>query len=216
MVNRFIKLNIKMTFIQTFQISGAKNMTFKSLGSMTAGFPTPTWVVGSYDIKGKADMMTAAWCGIANSTPASVFVALRPARYTYENILEKGEFTVCIPPETYVKETDYFGIESGRDADKIEASGLTARRAEKVNAPYIEEFPMYLECKLTDRMNLGSHFVIIGRILDVKAKEDILDHKGSIEIQKLKPIIYSPTDMNYYGVGECIGQAFSIGKELKK
>ncbi|MCL2142151.1 MAG: flavin reductase family protein [Methanimicrococcus sp.] len=191
-------------------------MAFKSLGSTTAGFPTPAWVVGSYDMKGKADMMTAAWCGIANSSPASVFVALRPIRYTYENILEKREFTICIPSENHVKETDYFGIESGRETDKIEASGLTARRAEKVNAPYIEEFPIYLECKLTDRMNLGSHFVLIGRIIDVKAKEEILDHKESIEIQKLKPIVYSPTDMNYYGVGEFIGEAFSIGKELKK
>jgi len=191
-------------------------MAFKSLGSKTAAFPTPTWVVGSYDAKGKADMMAAAWCGIANSTPASVFVAIQPVRYTYENILEKGEFTICIPSEEYAKETDYFGIESGRDADKIKASGLTAKRAEKVNAPYIEEFPMYLECKLTDRVNLGSHFVLIGRIIDVKAKEEILDHKESIEIQKLKPIIYSPTDRNYYGVGEFIGEAFSIGKELKK
>jgi flavin reductase (DIM6/NTAB) family NADH-FMN oxidoreductase RutF len=65
-------------------------------------------------------------------------------------------------------------------------------------------------------MNLGSHFVLIGRILDVKAKEEILDHKESIEIQKLKPIVYSPTDRSYYGVGEFIGEAFSIGKELKK
>jgi len=191
-------------------------MAFKSLGSKTAGFPTPTWVVGSYDIKGKADMMTAAWCGIANSTPASVFVAIQPVRYTYENIVEKREFTICIPSEEYAKEADYFGIESGRDVDKIAASGLTARRAQKVNAPYIEEFPMYLECKLTDRVNLGSHFVIIGRIIDVKAKEEILGPKESIEIQKLKPMIYSPTDRNYYGVGEFIGEAFSIGKELKK
>jgi flavin reductase (DIM6/NTAB) family NADH-FMN oxidoreductase RutF len=191
-------------------------MAFKSLGSKTAGFPTPAWVVGSYDIKGKADMMVAAWCGIANSAPASVFVAIQPIRYTYENILEKREFTICIPSEDYAKEADYFGIESGRDTDKIKASGLTARRAEKVNAPYIEEFPMYLECKLADRMNLGSHFVLIGRIIDVKAKEEILDHKESIEIQKLKPIIFSPTDRNYYGVGEFIGEAFSIGKELKK
>jgi flavin reductase (DIM6/NTAB) family NADH-FMN oxidoreductase RutF len=191
-------------------------MAFKSLGSKTAGFPTPTWVVGSYDFKGKADMMTAAWCGIANSTPASVFVAIQPVRYTYENIVEKREFTICIPSEKHAKEADYFGIESGRDTDKIAASGLTVRRAEKVNAPYIEEFPMYLECKLTDRINLGSHFVLIGRIIDVKAKEEILDHKESIEIQKLRPMIYSPTDRNYYGVGEFIGEAFSIGKELKK
>jgi len=191
-------------------------MTFKSLGPGTTAFPTPAWVIATYDIRGRADAMTAAWGGIANSNPPSIFVAVQPVRYTYENILEKKEFTICIPSEEFAKETDYFGMVSGRDTDKIEAAGLTAVRAEKVNAPYIKEFPMHLECKLTDRMNLGSHFVLIGQIVDVKAKEEILDHKDSIEIQKLKPILYSPTDRNYYGVGEEIGNAFSIGKEFKK
>ena len=190
-------------------------MTFKSLGSTTAAFPTPTWVVATYDQEGRANAMTAAWGGVANSSPASVFVAIRPDRYTYENMIAKREFTVCIPSEEYAKHADYFGIEGGRSTDKIAAAGLTAARAEKVNAPYIKEFPMYLECKLTDRMNLGSHFVLIGQIIDVKADEAILDHKDSIEIQKLKPIVYSPTDRSYYKVGEEIGQAFSIGKEFK-
>ena len=191
-------------------------MTFKSLGPGTVAFPTPAWVIATYDSKGRADAMTAAWGGIANSNPPSIFVAVQPVRYTYENIMETKEFTICIPSEEFAKETDYFGMVSGRDTNKIEATGLTADRAEKVNAPYIKEFPMHLECKLTDRMNLGSHFVLIGQIIDVKAKEEILDHKDSIEIQKLKPIIYSPTDRNYYGVGEEIGNAFSIGKEFKK
>ena len=191
-------------------------MTFKSLGPGTAAFPTPAWVVATYDKNDRANVMTAAWGGIANSNPPSVFVAIQPSRYTYENILVKREFTICIPSEGYVKETDYFGMESGRETNKIEATGLTAARAEKVNAPYIKEFPMYLECKLTDRMNLGSHFVIIGQIVDVKAKAEILDRKDSIEIQKLKPIIYSPTDRNYYGVGEELGNAFSLGKAFKQ
>jgi len=191
-------------------------MVFKSLGPGTMAFPTPAWVIATYDKNDRANVMTAAWGGIANSNPPSVFVAVQPVRYTYENVLAKREFTICIPSEEFAKETDYFGMESGRETDKIEAAGLTAARAEKVNAPYIKEFPMYLECKLTDRMNLGSHFVLIGQIIDVKAKEDILDHKESIEIQKLKPILYSPTDRSYYGVGEELGNAFSIGKELKK
>jgi Conserved protein/domain typically associated with flavoprotein oxygenases, DIM6/NTAB family len=190
-------------------------MVFKSLGPSTAAFPTPTWIVATYDQQGRANAMTAAWGGVANSSPASVFVAIQPVRYTYENIIAKREFTICIPSEEFAKEADYFGIESGREIDKIEAAGLTAERAEKVNAPYIKEFPMHLECKLTDRMNLGSHFVLIGQIVDVKANEEILDHKDSIEIQKLKPLIYSPTDRSYYKVGDEVGKAFSIGKELK-
>ena len=190
-------------------------MAFKSLGPSTAAFPTPTWVVAAYDESGRANALTVAWGGIVNSSPPSVAVAIRPDRYTYDCIISKRVFTVCIPSEEFAKEADYFGIASGRDEDKIAKTGLTVKRAEKVNAPYITEFPMYLECKLTDRMNLGTHYVLIGQIIDVKADEEILDHKDSIEIQKLKPIVYSPTDRSYYSVGDEIGKAFSIGKEIK-
>ncbi|WNY23662.1 Flavoredoxin [Methanimicrococcus hongohii] len=190
-------------------------MTFKSLGPSTAAFPTPAWVIVTYDKNERANAMTVAWGGIVNSNPPCVAVAIQPSRYTYENVLAKREFTVCIPSEEFAAETDYFGIASGRDEDKIAKAGLTAERAEKVNAPYIKEFPMHLECKLTDRMNLGSHFVLIGQIIDIKADEEILDHKDSIEIQKLKPLVYSPTDRSYYKVGDEVGKAFSIGKEIK-
>ena len=71
-------------------------MAFKSLGPSTAAFPTPTWIVATYDQQGRANAMTAAWGGVANSSPASVFVAIQPVRYTYENIIAKREFTICI------------------------------------------------------------------------------------------------------------------------
>ncbi|WNY26137.1 flavin reductase family protein [Methanolapillus millepedarum] len=189
---------------------------FKSLGAATIAHTTPVWVIATYDKTGRADAMTAAWAGIANSTPASVFVAIRPGRYTYENILERREFTVCIPSEEYATHADYFGIESGRETDKFEAAGLTPVRAGKVNAPYVAEFPMYLSCKLKDRMNLGSHFVIIGEIIDVRVQEKMLDSDGKIDLKKLKPLVYAPDSMKYFGVGDEIGQAFKIGKEFKK
>lgn len=189
-------------------------MAFKSLGPSTTAFPTPTWIIATYDSDARANAMTAAWGGIANSVPPSVFVAVQPSRYTYDNLLAAKEFTVCIPSENAVAEADYLGLFSGRNLDKIEAAGLTVERAEKVNAPYIKEFPVHLECRVTEILNLGSHAVFAGEIVDVKADESILGPKGNIEIQKLKPIVYSPTDRSYYKVGAEIGKAFSVGKDV--
>ncbi|MDV0447590.1 Flavoredoxin [Methanosarcinaceae archaeon Ag5] len=189
---------------------------FKSLGISTNAHVTPVWVIGTYDKAGRADAMTAAWAGVANSAPASIFVAIRPGRYTYENIMERREFTVCIPSEEYAKHADYLGIESGRETDKFAAAGLTPVRAGKTNAPYVKEFPMYLACKLKDRMNLGSHFVIIGEIMDVCVQEKMLDADGKVDLEKMKPLVYAPDSMKYFGVGDEIGRAFNIGKEFKK
>ena len=70
----------------------------KSLGPKTLAFPTPVWVVGTYDAEGKPNIMTAAWAGIVCSQPPCVGVSLRKATYTYGSLMLKKAFTVSIPP----------------------------------------------------------------------------------------------------------------------
>jgi flavin reductase (DIM6/NTAB) family NADH-FMN oxidoreductase RutF len=160
--------------------------------------------------------MMAAWGGICCSSPPCVAVSLRKATYTYGNIVSQGAFTVNIPSEQFVAEADYCGIVSGKKADKFAGTGLTPVRSELVNAPYIEEFPLVLECKMIHRFELGLHTQFIGEILDVKAGEDILDDKGVVDIGKLKPFFFAPKSSGYYAAGRRIGDAFSIGQAVKK
>ena len=63
-----------------------------------------------------------------------------------ENIkARRGAFTVSIADAAHMVEADYFGIESGNDVpDKFERSGMTASKAENVDAPIINEFPLCL------------------------------------------------------------------------
>ena len=192
-------------------------MTFmkKSLGAKTIVYPTPVFVVGTYDKEGKPNVMTAAWAGICCSVPPCIYVSLRKATYTYGNILERKAFTVSIPSESHVTEADYFGIASGRDVDKFKATGLTPVKSDLVDAPYIKEFPLILECKLLRHIEIGLHTEFIGEIMDVKADETILDKNGIPDIERLKPIIFSPEGRKYNGVGKFLGKAFSIGGEIR-
>ena len=118
----------------------------KSLGPQTLVFPTPTWIVGTYDKDDRPNAMTVAWGGICCSDPPCVAVSLRKATYTYGNLVARNAFTISVPSETYVKQADYFGVTSGRDTDKFSATGLTPVRSDLVDAPYIAEFPLVLEC----------------------------------------------------------------------
>lgn len=187
----------------------------KSLGAKTIVYPTPVFIVGTYDKAGKPNVMNVAWGGLCCSSPPSIAVSLRKATYTYGNIVERKAFTVNIPSETHVKEADYFGIVSGCKEDKFSATGLTPFKSELVDAPYIGEFPLILECKLTHTVEIGLHTQFIGEILDVKADESVLGEKGVIDIEKMHPILYAPEIRAYYGIGECLGKAFSIGKQIK-
>lgn len=184
----------------------------KSLGPKTILYPTPVLVVGTYDINGKPNVMTAAWGGICCSAPPCVAISLRKATYSYHNIVHRKAFTISIPSERYVKDADYFGIASGKTEDKFAASELTAVRSHLVDAPYVQEFPMVLECRLAHTFELGLHTQFVGEILDVKVDEAALDHAGVPDLDKLRPMIYAPEVMAYYGIGHRLGKAFSIGR----
>jgi flavin reductase (DIM6/NTAB) family NADH-FMN oxidoreductase RutF len=125
-------------------------------------------------------------------------------------------FTVNVPSENYAREADYFGIASGRDEDKLSRAGLTPVRSEIVDAPYIKEFPVILECRLLQAVEIGLHTQFIGEILDVKAEEDMLGDDDLPDMEKVKPMIFTPDSRKYYGIGEFLGKAFSIGRESIK
>lgn len=187
----------------------------KSLGAKPLAFPTPVWIVGTYDREGKPNVMTVAWGGICCSKPACVNVSLRKATYTYESIIERKAFTVNIPSEKHVMEADYFGIATGRKTDKFAVTGLTPVKSDLVDAPYVEEFPLVLECRMTNKVEIGLHIQFIGEIMDVKAEESVLGgEKGLPDIDKVMPFLFAPGNRTYHGIGKPLGKAFSIGKEI--
>ena len=185
-----------------------------SLGAKIIVPTTPVWVVGTYDQEGKPNAMTAAWGGVCCSRPPCIYVSLRKATYTYRNIMKRKSFTVSIPSETYTREADYFGIASGKTVDKFSATGLTPVKSDLVDAPYVKEFPLIIECKVIQIIKIGLHIEFIGEIVDVKADSHVLNEKNLPDIEKVKPIIWNPAQMTYHRVGRRVGQAFSIGKEI--
>jgi len=187
----------------------------KSFGAKTMIFPTPVWCVGSYDTNGNPNVMTIAWGGICCSTPPCVTISLRKATYTYGNIMEKQAYTISVPSEKYIKEADYFGIVSGREVDKFKETNLTPVKSELVDAPYVGEFPMVLECKLIHHHEIGLHTHFIGEILDVKIEESLLTDEGKVNVERIRPLIFSPVLRDYHGIGEFLGKAFQVGKKAE-
>jgi len=181
----------------------------KSIGAKTIVFPTPVFIVGSYDRSGKPNAMAVAWGGICCSDPPCVGIALREATYTYGNIMARKAFTISIPHEKFIKEADRFGVVSGRTEDKFANTKLTPVKSDLVDAPYVKEFPFVLECAVTQTVKLGLHTLFIGEIKDVKADEAALDKNGAPDIEKIKPMIFNPANRTYYGVGKYLGNAFS-------
>jgi len=90
-------------------------------------------------------------------------------RYAYDLAKETGEFVVNQPPVDSDALTALLGSYSGRGEapDKFARAGLTAERGLCVAAPVIAECPLSLECAVTDEVIVGTHAVLIGRVLAI-------------------------------------------------
>jgi flavin reductase (DIM6/NTAB) family NADH-FMN oxidoreductase RutF len=182
----------------------------KSIGPQTLPMPAPVWVIGTYDRAGRPNVMTASWAGICCSRPPCIAVSIRPACCTHDHIMERKAFTISVPSAPYAQAADYFGLVSGRDADKFAVAGLTAARSECVDAPYVQEFPVVLECSLRHSIVLGSHTQFVGEIVDIKVEDSVLmEPSGQPDPEKVGAFVLME---GYRLVGTYLGSAFSIGK----
>ena len=176
--------------------------------------PNPVLVVGSYDRSGEPNIMTVAWGGMCCSVPPCITISPAKKSRTCENIMVSQAFTISIPSTNFVKEVDYVGIYSGRNENKFKSLGLTPVRSEKVNAPYVNEFPFILECKVIYSHEIGVDTQqFIGEIIDIKAEEEILGGDGLPDIRKVQPFVYDEVGGNYYKIGDLVAKAFLIGKK---
>ncbi|MFZ2446665.1 MAG: flavin reductase family protein [Syntrophobacteraceae bacterium] len=186
-----------------------------TLGPQTLVYPMPAFLIGA-DVGGKANFMTAAWSGIANSTPPMLTVALQHHRHTLKGIKENGVFSVNVPHAGQVKETDYCGIYSGAKEDKASACGFSVFYGKLEKAPLIEQCPVNLECRVVHLLHLGSHTLVIGQIVEVHVSEECTS-SGEPDPRKVDPLMYiTGANKSYFRLGETVGPAFKIGAELKK
>ncbi len=177
-------------------------------------FPMPVLMIATYNEDGSVNVMNAAWGTMVERD--IVALNLSEGHKTVQNIKARGAFTVSIADAAHVVEADYFGVESGNKvSDKLARSGLTAGRAEAVDAPVINEFPLCLECEFIEYQGGEYGCGVIGRVVNVPADERVMAD-GKVDISRVDAIAFDPYTHGYYRVAERVGEAFKDGLKLKK
>lgn len=185
-----------------------------AIGARTLLYPLPAVLVGA-NVDGKPNFSAYAWCGIVNSRPPMLSVAFQHKRHTLKGVKQNGTFSVNIPSTELVKETDYCGLVSGRKTDKVADCKFDIFYGKLANAPLISECPVNLECHALHILNLGSHEMVVGQIKEVYCTDSCLTD-GEPDVSKIKPFLWVIDPANQYlEFGKPIGEAFSIGKQVK-
>ena len=176
-------------------------------------FPMPVLMVATYNEDGSVNVMNAAWGTMQER--GNVALNLTESHKTVQNIKARGAFTVSITDADHLVEADYFGVESGnRVPDKFARSGLTAGKAETVDAPVINEFPLCLECEFIEYQTNEYGCGVIGKVVNVTADEKVLVD-GKPDMSLVNAIAFDPYTHGYYKVTDRVGNAFKDGLKLK-
>ncbi|MBP5270382.1 MAG: flavin reductase family protein [Clostridia bacterium] len=182
-------------------------------GSAVFG-PLPPALVSCGDGETR-NVLTVAWTGIVNSHPPMTYISVRPERYSYGIIDHTGEFVINFPTSALAAAADACGVLSGRKVDKAAKLGLTYEECEKVSAPAIAECPLSLECRVTEKKELGSHTMFLAEIVAVRVDERLIDSKGKLNLQQAGLISYQHGE--YFATGGKRGEfGFSVKKKEKK
>ena len=173
-------------------------------------YPIPAVLVSCGSME-NANILTIAWTGIINSDPAMTYISVRPERHSYNMIKETGEFVINLTTKDLAFATDYAGVTSGKNVNKVERLGLKLEKCNNISAPMIKESPVSIECKVKEIKELGTHHMFLAEILSVNIDDKYLDEKGRFDMEKCNLIAYSHGE--YYTLGERIGK---FGYSVKK
>ena len=148
-------------------------------------YPLPAVMVTVADRQGNSNIITVAWTGTVCTNPAMTYISVRPERYSYDMLKETGEFVQC---------------------------GLTRGKPSVVHVPLIQESPVNMECRVTEIKELGSHHMFLAEVVAVHADEAYMNEKGSFDLAKAEPLVYSHG--GYYALGEKLGTfGYSVRKK---
>jgi len=177
----------------------------------------PVTLVGA-NVNGKPNFQTTLLVGVINNNPMTVAVSINKKHHTAKGILEHNNFSLNIPSEDLVVETDYCGITSGREVDKSEI--FSVFYGELKTAPMIDECKLTMECKVIDQRDLGRGICFIAEIVKMYADDEIITKRPNKDgtapnFAKLRPLIGAESGW-YHGIGERIANAYSAGKEYEK
>jgi flavin reductase (DIM6/NTAB) family NADH-FMN oxidoreductase RutF len=172
-------------------------------------YPMPVVILGAV-VDGKPNFMAVAWVTRVNYQPPLIAVACGHAHHTHRGIEAHKEFSISVPGRDVMVATDHVGLVSGAKQDK---SGVfESFKGELEFAPMVRACPVTLECRLVQSVALPADTLFVGEIVGAYSEERFLTG-GRPDISKIHPFMLTMPDNHYWGVGEELGKAWSVGKE---
>lgn len=155
-----------------------------------------TLVTTSY--RGRHNATPVAYAMVLSMRPPLIGISLHPSRYAFDMVRKTDEFALNFPTRELLHHVQYLGSLSGAEFDKLELTKLPHFRARKVGTVLLEGCAAWIECALEDTIEMGDHFLMVGRVVAVMADDDAFSDHWLLEDDGAKPLHY--LGANHYSV----------------
>jgi flavin reductase (DIM6/NTAB) family NADH-FMN oxidoreductase RutF len=159
--------------------------------------------------RGKSDrlnFLTAMWFTPTGAEPSRMVVAIQKSTYTYDLILERGEFVMSAPSDKMMEIVVFGGYVSGRDVDKWQAAGLTPVTPLKIAVPLIGEAIGNVEYRVVRQIPFDDDMdLFVGEVLATHIRKGVME--GELYRADANPLLYMGT--KYDGNGRAAGKYYA-------
>ncbi|MFO0961000.1 MAG: flavin reductase family protein [Isosphaeraceae bacterium] len=111
---------------------------------------------------------------------------------TLNNVEATGEFVVNAAVEDLAEQVNRSSMELPSGESEIELTGLETLPSVRVKPPRIAQSPVHLECRVRQILPMGTGPIapnlVIGEVLFIHVRDDVLDAQGLIDPAKLRTI----------------------------
>jgi flavin reductase (DIM6/NTAB) family NADH-FMN oxidoreductase RutF len=135
--------------------------------------PRPiAWVV-SQDDAGQVNAAPYSFFNVMGSAPPTVALGMladpaRGVKDSARNILQTGEFVVCLVPERLAAAANLTAIDAPRGVNELVLAGLATTASVHIKPPRISDSPVAFECRTHTTVETGpNQFVVIGQVIAI-------------------------------------------------
>jgi len=148
----------------------------------------PTVLVATRSKDHQYNIAPIAWNCPVQKNPARVLAVIGHSHKTYTNIMETGEFVICVPHGDQAKLVLQTGKSKGEEINKFTAFSISYFMAEHLDLRIPEGCLGYLECKLSTRLPLEKVDIMVGEVLTAKVNRACFNERMLTEKTEAKSL----------------------------
>ena len=156
--------------------------------------PRPIGWIGSKGKDGSINLAPYSFFNAISDRPKLVMFSSAGRKHSQRNAAETGEFTCNFVSRHLAEKRNVSSATVDYGVDEFALAGLTAKRGELVDAPYVAEAFAVLECKVTEIIVPKSlsgedteNVMVVGQVLGIHIDQSIL-RDGRLDMAIARPV----------------------------